>query len=266
MIYEEYAAPSRLSAYVERLWAFRLDDGDPQVLEHVIVPEGTASLNVITYPGGCAVSLTGPTMVAQRVRAERGTIYHGVRIRPGCFRALTGGDIAGTVGRILPLAEVAPSLAASLAGCGGASSLEAFFARLDAAMPGPFGAADPIVTALAQAIMDSDGSVPLAPLMAGFGLSPRQLRRRFAAETGLTPKAFSRLRRVRRACADLARRDDGMAVVSADHGFADQPHFTREMKSVFALSPQMLHAYLRQIRHHNMAEDVRNLQGTAPGA
>ena len=89
----------------------------------------------------------------------------------------------------------------------------------------------------------------------GSAVGERQLRRRFQRETGLSPKVFARLRRVRRACIDLAYRGPGnVATISADHGYADQPHFTRELKAVFGMSPLQLRAYLDQIRHFNLLE------------
>jgi transcriptional regulator GlxA family with amidase domain len=81
------------------------------------------------------------------------------------------------------------------------------------------------------------------------------LRRRFVAEVGLTPKVFSRLRRVRSTCADLLQDTrSGIAAISFEHGYADQAHLSIEVRTVFGMSPQLLHLYLRQIQHTNVAE------------
>jgi AraC-like DNA-binding protein len=138
-------------------------------------------------------------------------------------------------------------------------SLDGFAARFEAATLDRAAARwrlDQAVCGLARRLVADDGGSALHDVMKGFGISPRQLRRRFVVHTGLTPKMFSRLRRVRRACIDLVHHDRGqVSQVSAENGFADQPHFTREMKAVFDMSPQLVHAYLSQIRHINLGED-----------
>jgi transcriptional regulator GlxA family with amidase domain len=114
---------------------------------------------------------------------------------------------------------------------------------------------DPAVQELVAVLIQSEGEEPLGALLESFGISERQLRRRFVAQVGLTPKVFSRLRRVRRACADLLRRaPSGVAAISYDHGFSDQAHFSRELRTVFGMSPQLLHHYLRQIQHTSVVE------------
>jgi transcriptional regulator GlxA family with amidase domain len=114
---------------------------------------------------------------------------------------------------------------------------------------------DTAVQKLVAILVKSEGEEPLGSLLESFGLSERQLRRRFVAEVGLTPKVFSRLRRVRRACADLLKNaPSGIAAIPYEHGYADQAHLSREMRTVFGMSPQLLHHYLRQIHHANVAE------------
>ena len=82
---------------------------------------------------------------------------------------------------------------------------------------------DAAVQKLVAILVKSEGEEPLGALLESFGLSERQLRRRFVSEVGLTPKAFSRLRRVRRACADLLQNAPlGIAAISYDHGYSDQ--------------------------------------------
>ncbi len=257
MIYEEVAPSPAFAPYIERFWAFSLEAHDPSSLDHVIVPDGTASLS-ITEPTGVAaiISLTGPALVAVHIVAHRGASYRGVRIRAGALRAFLGLDAVAVAGRRLILADLLPDLAGAMAArCTDLSSLSAFTAAFESLVPVPLIAPDAAVCGLADALIASDGAVALHDIMDGFGVGARQLRRRFVTETGLTPKAFSRLRRVRRACVDMIHRpDEGMAGISLDHGYADQPHLSRDVKAVFNMSPQMLTTYLRQISHLNLFE------------
>lgn len=259
MKYEERAPSPHLAPFIERFWAFETDAGDPESYEHVIVPDGTANIAVISpIPGGAFISVAGPSPEAVRVPVQRGLIYRGVRIRPGAWRAVVGVEVAGVVGQKMPVMMLSPDLGAAIqSACAEADSLARFAERFEGAMSGCFdeGLLDAEVCALAQKLIDSDGFAAMTDLMAGSAVGERQLRRRFQRETGLSPKVFARLRRVRRACIDLAyQRPGNVATISADHGYADQPHFTRELKAVFGMSPRQLRAYLDQIRHFNLLE------------
>jgi AraC-like DNA-binding protein len=259
MKYEERAPSSDFAPFIERFWAFETDADDPESYEHVIVPDGTANIAVIEpVPGGPFVSVAGPSPVAVRVPVQRGLTYRGVRIRAGGWRAVLGSEVVGLVGQKMPMMVLSPDLGAAIrSACGGADSLSHFALGFEASLCGHFdeGLLDAEVCALAQKLIDSDGFVAMTELMAGSAVGERQLRRRFQRETGLSPKVFGRLRRVRRACIDLAyQRPGNVATISADHGYADQPHFTRELKAVFGMSPVQLRAYLDQIRHFNLLE------------
>ncbi|MBP2160719.1 MULTISPECIES: helix-turn-helix domain-containing protein [Asticcacaulis] len=259
MKYEERAPSPQFAPFIERFWAFGTEACDPESYEHVIVPDGTANIAVIEpMPGGPFVSVAGPSPVAVRVPVQRGLTYRGARIRSGAWRAVMGSDVIGLVGQKMPMMMLSPELGAAIqSACGGADSLSRFAEGFEAALSGrpDHGLLDAEVCALAQKLVDSDGFAAMSDLMASSAIGERQLRRRFQRETGLSPKVFARLRRVRRACIDLAyQRSGNVATISADHGYADQPHFTRELKAVFGMSPLQLRAYLDQIRHFNLLE------------
>jgi len=80
-----------------------------------------------------------------------------------------------------------------------------------------------------------------APIPAG--LSARQHRRRFEEQVGLTPKAFARVRRFKRAIARLAA--GRMADVALEAGYYDQSHFIRDFREFSGLTPA---EYLRYRR------------------
>lgn len=257
MRYEERPPSPEYAPYIERFWRFSVDDHDRPTFEHVIVPDGTISLAVIVLPSGEAfLNLVGPSAQAIRTEVHRGVRYFGARFHAGAFRALTRCEAATLAERVLPLAMVSPDWTEAMQACVGAGDLPDFAARFEqAAQPwlriaGP---RDEAVCELARRLIAADGEGPLP--VQGLGVSERHLRRRFVREAGLSPKLFSRLRRVRRACIDLVLHAQAKAAVSADHGYADQPHFTRELKAVFGLSPEILKQYLDQIRHI----DVGNL-------
>lgn len=271
MIYREQAPATAFAPFIERFWYFEPEAHDAEAFEHVIVPDGTASLCLIEpIPHiGAFISLTGPASQAVRVPVQRGLRYSGVRLRAGAIRAVLGLEAVRLVNRMMPLIEVVPDLGTTMMrACAGRGSLADFSDRFEA-VAGPKlrpEAQDNVVCELARRMNISDGFTPLSEIMQGFDVGERQLRRRFQRETGLTPKVYSRLRRVRRACIDLAYGEKRhVAAISSDHGYADQPHFNRELKAVFGLSPHQLTDYLHQIRHFNV-EGVRNVQATPSAA
>ncbi len=76
------------------------------------------------------------------------------------------------------------------------------------------------------------------------GLQPYQLTRRFEKRYGLTPTAWRREWRLRRALAMLA---DGaaLALIAADCGFSDQSHLTREVKRATGMAPAAFQRFAR---------------------
>ncbi len=262
MRYEEQPPPLALADLVDRFWAFDVSNDGPAQIDHVVMPDGACNLTLVEPgPGGqMYASLTGPCAVALRVPVFRGVRYRGIRLKPGAVRAFLGLDVALVVNKNTPLQILLPDVYAALQQ--GLSPLPRSLAEFSAKAGQLFAdradhthLLDGAVQKLVALLIQSEGEAPLGALLESFGLSERQLRRRFVAEVGLTPKVFSRLRRVRRACADLLlHAPSGVAAISYDHGFSDQAHFSRELRAVFGMTPQLLHQYLRQIQHTNVVE------------
>lgn len=70
------------------------------------------------------------------------------------------------------------------------------------------------------------------------GLSAKRLASLFHEEVGLGPKAFWRVRRFRAALRDLERGRLHGALLAAEHGYCDQPHFLREFRALAGSSPR----------------------------
>lgn len=70
-------------------------------------------------------------------------------------------------------------------------------------------------------------------------LGARQLDRLFADRVGVSPKMFARIVRFRRAVF-AARGGTPLAIVAAEAGYADQSHFTREVRALTSRPPQAL--------------------------
>ena len=93
---------------------------------------------------------------------------------------------------------------------------------------------------------------PVSQVAALVALSERQLERRFVETFGMGPKMFARVLRFRKTIAAV-KQDAPLAEAAAVGGYADQPHFTREVKAMTGRSP-------RDVLPH-----VGNIQDVAAG-
>jgi AraC-like DNA-binding protein len=75
------------------------------------------------------------------------------------------------------------------------------------------------------------------------GLLPRTLRRRFAAQVGLSPKRFGRVQRLQRVVRGLdGKAQVDWAATAARYGYCDQAHLADEFRDLVGVTPA---GYLR---------------------
>ena len=83
----------------------------------------------------------------------------------------------------------------------------------------------------------------LQGLASDLKLGEREIRRLFAEEVGLSPKALQRVlrfRKVLRMLPRLAQRQETAAAVAAEAGYADQAHMSRECRRLAGETPNSL--------------------------
>jgi len=95
----------------------------------------------------------------------------------------------------------------------------------------------------------------IADVACGAGLSRRRLADLFAAEVGLTPKVFCRVRRFHRALRETAdRRAINWTAVALDCGYYDQAHFTHDFREFAGLTPTEYERQRVSINHVALAD------------
>jgi AraC-like DNA-binding protein len=72
------------------------------------------------------------------------------------------------------------------------------------------------------------------------GLNPSSLSRGFRQAYGVTPKRYRFEQMVSRAARSARENADGLSMVAAASGFADQSHMTRAMAQLFGVTPSRL--------------------------
>lgn len=215
--------------------------------------EGGWARTLRLLPDGCAdLVWDGETLravvvsdIARRAPLAGLARNVGLRLRCGAAGAILGTSMPGLQGASISLVDLWGSLAvdgetrlAALRDPGAqAEALEGLVSRrLDAgARP------DRMVIAAAQRLGAPTATVQAAA--AASDLGARELRRRFAAQVGLGPKATQRVLRfaglVRR-LPELAAGAIGPAGLAAELGYADQAHMGRECVRIAGASPGAL--------------------------
>lgn len=249
MSYVEVPPPPDLAPWIAALWSFR------------VAPEAGEIEHRIPLTGGVMLSagadgepaLVGPRVTPLSSPVRGGDVFRGVHLQPAAAGALlhvSAGALRDAIGPARlwldpawcdlwhAQADMADD-AAALSGLAGAfRELAQRAAPLDAA----------VATAVAR-LMRSHGTARLDELAEEAALSPRQLRRRFRAAVGLSPKELARIRRLRAAAASAVIEDRPWADLVADGGYADQPHLVREFRRLLGVTPGGFEQHARWIDH-----------------
>jgi len=157
----------------------------------------------------------------------------------GAFR-LFGGAIAGIAGRMVAADDIFGrdfgSLRQQLAETEQPAARFALVEQFIAVRLGR--APSPEIAHAWRQLARTSGSAVISSIALDIGWSRKHFARRFAAETGVTPKTVARMMRFRAACRLAAGggRPD-WAMVAAEAGYADQAHLTREFVELAGETP-----------------------------
>lgn len=250
MLYREFKPGARFQSWVAAYWQFRVSTEAKGPLLHTIPLTGAAMLSVAMSPR--SIALTGPRVAPLHVPVRPGDEFWGVHFVPGAAESL--------LGRALRDAHVPAEgfagpkwIDATFARLGRARTLSDARKALDASLREWTPRAprlDPHVMACIALIIRSQGSLPIPEIATAVGLSERQLRRRFSATTGLTPKEFARVRRARAALVDAAlAAPPRWCEIAIERGFADQAHLIAEFRRTLGRTPQSMMQHVQRIRH-----------------
>jgi AraC-like DNA-binding protein len=218
-VYREEA--SRIAGAV--LWHGRTVDG---AVPTRVLPDGCIDL---IWSSADGLLVAGPDSTAHLARAPTGTRYVGLRLPPGTGPAVLGVPAYELRDLRVPLAEVwagAPvrAIEERAQGDRAAGLLESIALERLRSGGGP----DPVAAALVTRL---DAGQGVAATATALDLGPRQLHRRSHALFGYGAKTLARILRMRRALA-LVRAGVSPAEAAVRAGYADQPHLSREVRSL----------------------------------
>jgi AraC-like DNA-binding protein len=237
---ERLPAPE-IASHVASVWALEVGAGGT-AYEHRTAPNGSVE---ISYELGTdVVQVIGPQRGPTVARVPPGTTVVGMRFHPGAAESILGLPVSELVDLCVEVDRLwggdAATLGERLAEGGSRRRAQVLLeeevtARLVDAPP-----PDPLVMAAVgrlQPWLASSIGEPTADLY----ISPRQLRRRFAAALGYGPKTFQRILRFQGFLALAHGHRDGrvsLARLAQHAGYADQAHLTRECDVLVGLTPR----------------------------
>ncbi|MFE3447025.1 DUF6597 domain-containing transcriptional factor [Nocardia sp. NPDC059180] len=165
----------------------------------------------------------------------------GIRFRAGGFGAYTGLDVGEFRDRAVALAEVLPdadrltdAVLAESSDAGRRDIVESYFARVTMD-PDPNYA---LVRSIIDAMATDQALTRVDQVTERFAVTTRTLQRLFRRYVGAGPKWVLRRYRLQDAADLLAHgRIDDLAALSAELGYYDQAHFTREFTAEIGMAP-----------------------------
>lgn len=233
----------RLRFFVVGYSGFR--SGTGTAVRHRVLPVNVTTL-IIDLTGGSRV-ITGPcadfTVHARHAWCEGVS----VGLTPAGTSALLGVPARALLGETVTLADVLPREAALAERLATAPGWASRFAILDQELVRRLddrGPADGLVTRAWTRLQRPGPRLSVDGLAGRLGISRRYLEVRFQREIGLTPRSVARIARLQHAVGRLVRPAD-LARIATDCGYADQPHFTREIRTMTGLTPTQLCALLQ---------------------
>ena len=172
----------------------------------------------------------------------------GVRCKPAAGALVTGESMAEWTGRHAELSEVVGDAGVALAAevrttmAADPHAVDAHTAAMGAVTSFlerylPVDDEGRLINEIVEWVEDDPGVTRVAQVCERFALTERALQRLTRRRLGLSPKWLIQRRRLHEAAARLRDGGGDLAAVAADLGYADQPHFTRDFRTVTGMTP-----------------------------
>lgn len=239
--YREYAPPPALTDHLLCFWTQSITGYSGQYAQRVL-PDGCIDIVFINDEAPTVIGPWAKPFIAQLPVA---TYIVGARWRPGCAPALLGLPAAELLNQSVALRDVwSRTLSSCLDRVSEQPNLTARRSAFEAALLNLLPQVAPIdpITKASVRWLARYPHGRVGQLSRSIGVSSRQLQRRFSGSVGYGPKAFQSILRFQRLLHFAGRRRHrrSLAELSADAGYADQAHMTREVQRFSGCRPTIL--------------------------
>jgi AraC-like DNA-binding protein len=238
-IYREYAPPPALRRSLVCAWTLEIAAGTRRHRQRIL-PDGCAD---IVWIGEAPPIVVGPMTHSALSTSEAGTTLVGLRLRPEAGARALGVPAQEVVDRHVRLDQLwrrqeVSDASERLLEQRTATARVAAAQSLLASRADDIGSRDSIVEHAVSLVTAAERVDRVARELS---ISERQLRRRFLASVGYSPKTFQRILRFQKllaiARAHPSTRLDHVALLA---GYADQAHMTREVGQFAGVTPSAL--------------------------
>jgi AraC-like DNA-binding protein len=250
--YREWAPPPGLDGSVACLWASVVPPGGATL----VLPDACCDL---VWESGRGAYVAGPDTGPWSSAPAAGTVFAGVRLRPGAGGPALGLPLSALLDLRVDAADLGTGFGARLARRLVPTLAPAVALRLLTAAAAEEVAespADPLVAEAARLL--ARPRTQAGDVASRLGVGERQLLRRCRAAVGYGPATLRRVLRFRRFVSRLDAGEAGpgaagtagpggpdLAGLAAETGYADQAHLTRECVRLAGLPPSALAAERR---------------------
>lgn len=215
-----------------RVWSSEVTDVDAGRPSGLVLPDGCIDLLWRVRGSGGELLIAGPDTRAQTVDRDPSVRWTGLRFAPGHAPSFLGVPAEQLRDRRIPLEDLWGAARARDLG-----ERVAAAARAGSALEEIGLAAPPPDPGLARAARLLAGGRTVAEVADALGVGVRALHRRSLVAFGYSPQVLARVLRLQRAVAGL-RSGLSASRVSAEVGFADQAHLTREVRTFTGSTPR----------------------------
>lgn len=257
--YSEMLPGAAVSHLVYSFWEFSVAPDLAQPVTHEVFPDGCVSIFYYRNEkrNFTMLGLTGLTLELFKAEVFPGDAFWSARFSPAANRAVLQGNPADFTSRPIFdekfLPHLTKGLLKELDECRNFHEATAVYEKRFAALDIAIESLDAKVVEAVRLIASTKDEMKISEIAKSLNLSVRQLQRRFLHATGLTPKQFARVRRLRRAAIKFVNdKESKFADCAAEFGFTDQAHLSRECSSLTGRSPKSFTEKVRQIEHGNL--------------
>jgi AraC-like DNA-binding protein len=251
--YREISPPAELADSVWCFWEFAIAANTPPQ-QFSIVPDGSISITYCRLGHGPELlRITGPRLDALKIPILPGNRYWGLRLKPYAGALSLGLSSAQLRDQVVDASEILPAFTGhalrELTPCKTAEEAANAFWQSFRATAVLSREPDRALIKALEYLIAADGSAKMADLAEVCELSERQLQRRFLAGTGLTPKQFARIRRLRSSIVSLRKTPGRGATLAADKGYTDQSHLIKECREIMQATPEAIKQDVSRIEY-----------------
>jgi len=220
------------------------------------VPDGCIDIVFDCDSSSPTARVCGTTLEARDAEMHHGHHYFGIRFAPGIIPDFLDVMAEEIPGQEFGFLDVVPDAKIAFEQIVKTNSLPKQMTLFNTFFtPRLVRKSSSVTTSMIQALVQNKGNLRLNQLESLTGYTSRSIQRFFRQDTGMSPKAFSRILRCQSALSSLHQQQAlSVSDLAFTLGFSDQSHFLREFKTFVSKTPG---EYLRDISRESFRERLR---------